>query len=167
MQVAAETHSCQQPAAVVDHVAGKVFLLSSIDNWHMVVQESVDRGASWTPWAEARNLDAELRMPGWGCVFAGLPGGLQLRAPNPHAGRLVVCSSVYWTGGETDKDGRIVKKGDDLSRYSYTILSDDHGATVRVCVRVCVLSLFISFLPTWCISPFLFLSPRIVHCVVV
>jgi hypothetical protein len=31
-----------------------------------------------------------------------------------------------------DRSGRIVKEGDRLSRYSYTIISDDHGATWRI-----------------------------------
>jgi hypothetical protein len=125
-------HACQQPAPVVDHVTRKIMLISSLDNWHVMLQESTDDGRTFTPSAQARNLDATLRRPGWGLVFTGLPGGIQLRQPNPHAGRLLLCSSAYWTGGEMDRSGRIVKEGDRLSRYSYTIISDDHGATWRI-----------------------------------
>lgn len=173
-----EYHSCQQPTPVVDAKVGKVFLMSSLDNWHLRLQESADNGNTWTPWAEARDLDASLRQPGWGLVFTGLPGGIQLQAPNPHAGRLVLCSSAYWSGGEIDKHGKILNPGDVLSRlgaptcwssaavrpvvcgacspsarcllsflprisltstspwcghrYSYTILSDDHGVSWRI-----------------------------------
>ena len=49
---------------------------------------------SWTPSHLARDLDSSLRRPGWGLIFTGLPGGIQLQAPNPHAGRLVLCSSA-------------------------------------------------------------------------
>ena len=98
----------------------------------MRLQEPTDDGKTFTPWAEARDLDASLRRPGWGLVFTGLPGGIQLQAPNPHAGRLILCSSAYWSGGEMDEHGRIVKSGDFLSRYSYSILSDDHGANWRI-----------------------------------
>ena len=126
-----EYHACQQPTPVVDREARKIFLLSSLDNWHMRLQESLDDGRTWTASAHARDLDSWLRRPGWGLIFTGLPGGIQLRAPSPRAGRLVVCSSAYWTGGEM-VDGRIVKVGDVLSRYSYTIISDDHGASWRI-----------------------------------
>ena len=71
------------------------------------------------------SLDASLRRPGWGLIFTGLPGGIQLQAPNPRAGRLVLCSSAYWSGGEMDPDGKITKEGDVLSRYSYSIISDE------------------------------------------
>eukprot|EP00038_Savillea_parva_P024237 m.43432 g.43432 ORF g.43432 m.43432 type:complete len:1080 (-) comp6406_c0_seq1:140-3379(-) len=125
-------HSCQQPTPVVDYEVGKVFLMSSLDNWHVRLQESDDDGVSWTPWADARDLDSSLRRPGWGLVFTGLPGGIQLQWPSKYAGRLVLCSSAYWSGGEMDPTGRIVKAGDVLSRYSYSIISDDHGATWRI-----------------------------------
>ena len=39
-------HACQQPTPVVDGVAKKVLLLSSLDNWHMRLQESTDDGAT-------------------------------------------------------------------------------------------------------------------------
>ena len=87
------------------------------------VIESADDGISWTPWAQATDLDATLRRPGWGLVFNGLPGGVQLVAPSPHAGRLVVCSSAYWSGGEMGPDGRISKSGDVGSRYSFAMIS--------------------------------------------
>jgi len=109
----------------------KIFLLSSLDNWHQRLQESADDGVTWTPWAEAKDLDDSLRRPGWGLVFTGLPGGIQLQPPNPHAGRLVLCSSAYWSGGKM-VNGRIIKGGDISSRYSYSIVSDDHGATWRI-----------------------------------
>ena len=48
-------------------------------------------------------------------------GGVQLVAPSPKPGRLVVCSSAYWTGGEM-KDGNIIKPGDRGSRYSFTMI---------------------------------------------
>ena len=38
-----EFHACQQPTPVVDHVTGKILLLSSLDNWHMRLQESTVR----------------------------------------------------------------------------------------------------------------------------
>ena len=79
---------------------------------------------SWTPSHLACDLDSSLRRPGWGLIFTGLPGGIQLQAPNPHAGRLVLCSSAYWSGGEM-VDGKITKVGDVLSRYSYSIISDE------------------------------------------
>ena len=124
-------HSCQQPAPVADLVAGKIILLSSLDNWYQRSIESLDDGLTWTPWLQAGNLDASLRKPGWGLVFNGLPGGIQLTAPSPHAGRLVVCSSAYWTGGRM-VDGKIVNSGDSASRHSFAMLSDDHGATWRI-----------------------------------
>ena len=86
-----------------------------MDNWYQRAITSTDDGASWTPWSSATDLDSSLRMPGWGLVFNGLPGGVQLTAPSPHPGRLVVCSSAYWSGGEM-KDGKIVKAGDVNSR---------------------------------------------------
>ena len=101
---------------MVDYVKGKILLLSSLDNWHMRLQESTDDGRTFTPSHLARDLDASLRRPGWGLVFTGLPGGIQLQAPSPHAGRLVLCSSAYWSGGEMDANGKIVKNGDVLSR---------------------------------------------------
>ena len=103
----------------MDAVTSTIFLLSSLDNYHQRLQQSADDGATWTPSAQARDLDASLRLPGWGLVFTGLPGGIQLKAPNPHAGRLVICSSAYWGTSS-------------LSRYSYTIMSDDHGASWRI-----------------------------------
>ena len=124
-------HSCQQPAPVADAAANKIIFLSSMDNWYQRAITSTDDGVTWTPWPLATDLDASLRMPGWGLVFNGLPGGVQLTAPSPHAGRLVVCSSAYWSGGEM-KDGKIVKAGDVASRYSFSIISDDHGATWRI-----------------------------------
>lgn len=126
-----EYHACQQPAPVVDKAAKKIFLISSLDNWHVKLQTSSDDGVHWTPSSEAVDLDASLRKPGWGLVFTGLPGGIQLQAPNPHAGRLILCSSAYWSGGQM-VNGTIVKPGDFLSRYSYSIISDDHGATWRI-----------------------------------
>ncbi len=120
-----EYHACQQPTPVVDHVKKKILLLSSLDNWHMRLQESIDDGRTFTPSHLARDLDASLRRPGWGLIFTGLPGGIQLQAPNPHAGRLVLCSSAYWSGGEIAPNGKIVKQGDVLSRYSYSIISDE------------------------------------------
>jgi sialidase-1 len=110
-------HSCQQPAPVSDRVTGKVFLLTSLDNYHQLMVESEDDGTSFTPWKEARNLDPSLRLPGWGLVFTGLPGGIQLAAPSSHPNRMIICSSAYWV----DKDTK--------SRYSYTIISDDSGKT--------------------------------------
>jgi hypothetical protein len=110
---------------VVDQVTKKILLLSSLDNWHMRLQESTDDGRTFTPSHLARDLDASLRRPGWGLIFTGLPGGIQLQAPNPRAGRLVLCSSAYWSGGEMDPDGKITKEGDVLSRYSYSIISDE------------------------------------------
>jgi hypothetical protein len=120
-----EYHACQQPTPVVDQVTKKILLLSSLDNWHMRLQESTDDGRTFTPSHLARDLDASLRRPGWGLIFTGLPGGIQLQAPNPRAGRLVLCSSAYWSGGEMDPDGKITKEGDVLSRYSYSIISDE------------------------------------------
>ena len=123
-----EVHACQQPTAIVDRVANKIVLLSALDNWFQMVQESTDDGISFsTP----RNLDDALRMPGWGLIFTGLPTGIQLQSPNPHAGRLLACSSAYWTGGQM-LNGTITKKGDPLSRYAYSIISDDHGRTWRI-----------------------------------
>ena len=58
-----EFHACQQPTPVVDTIAKKVFLLSSLDNWHMRLQESTDDGVTWTPSSDARDLDASLRKP--------------------------------------------------------------------------------------------------------
>ena len=52
-----------QPTPVVDTIAKKVFLLSSLDNWHMRLQESTDDGMTWTPSPDARDLDASLRKP--------------------------------------------------------------------------------------------------------
>ena len=91
---------------------------------------------SWTPSHLARDLDSSLRRPGWGLIFTGLPGGIQLQAPNPHAGRLVLCSSAYWSGGEM-VDGKITKVGDVLSRYSYSIISDEWATKphTRLCSR--------------------------------
>ena len=125
---AKDFHSCQQPAPVVDHVTNAIFLLSSLDNWHMRLQTSTDDGRTFS---RPRDLDRTLRRPGWGLVFAGLPGGIQLKAPNPYAGRLILCSSAYWSGGEISPSGKILKTGDVLSRYSYTIISDDHGAQIE------------------------------------
>ena len=112
-------------------MAKKIFLLSSLDNWHMRLQESTDDGATWTPSSQARDLDSSLRKPGWGLIFTGLPGGIQLQQPNPHAGRLLLCSSAYWSGGEI-VNGTVTQPGDHASRYSYAIASDDHGATWRI-----------------------------------
>jgi sialidase-1 len=123
-----EYHACQQPTPVVDGVAKKLLLLSALDNWHQMVQESMDDGVTWS---HPRNMDLSLRRPGWGLIFTGLPVGIQLQPPNPRAGRLVLCSSAYWTGGEM-VNGTIVKAGDDLSRYAYSMLSDDAGATWRI-----------------------------------
>ncbi len=119
--------TCQQPAPVADNVTGKVILLSSPDNWFQRAIESKDDGISWTPWSQAVDLDSTLRKPGWGLVFNGLPGGVQLHAPNPHAGRLVVCSSAYWSGGEKEPGyrGKITKQGDIGSRYSFAMISDE------------------------------------------
>ena len=125
-------HSCQQPAPVADAVANKIIFLSSLDNWYQRSIESLDDGFTWTPWAQATDLDATLRKPGWGLVFNGLPGGVQLVAPSPHPGRLVVCSSAYWSGGEMGPNGKIMKSGDIGSRYSFTMISDDHGASWRI-----------------------------------
>jgi hypothetical protein len=91
-----EYHACQQPAPVVDKLAKKVFLMTSLDNWHVRLQSSSDDGVSWTPSADSVDLDASLRKPGWGMIFTGLPGGIQLVAPNPHAGRLVLCTSFFF-----------------------------------------------------------------------
>jgi sialidase-1 len=126
--------SCQQPAPVADNVTGKIFFLSSPDNWFQRVIESSDDGQSFTPWAQATNLDSSLRKPGWGLVFNGLPGGVQLTSPNSHAGRLILCSSAYWSGGakEPGYGGRITHSGDIGSRYSFSIISDDHGSTWRI-----------------------------------
>eukprot|EP01043_Picozoa_sp_COSAG02_P019155 COSAG02_NODE_914_length_15990_cov_9.617897_16_plen_486_part_00 len=124
-------HACQQPTPVVDAMTNKIFLLSSLDNWHMRLQESTDDGKTWTSSSQARDLDSSLRRPGWGLIFTGLPGGIQLQQPNPHAGRLLLCSSAYWSGGEM-VNGKITKLGDRDSRYSYTIASDDHGATWHI-----------------------------------
>ena len=44
----------------------------------------------------------------------------------------VVCSSAYWSGGEMGPDGRISKSGDVGSRYSFAMISDDHGASWRI-----------------------------------
>ena len=117
--------TCQQPAPVADHTTGKVFFLSSPNNWFQRVIESSDDGLSWTPWHQATDLDSTCRKPGWGLVFNGLPGGVQLVAPNPKAGRLIICSSAYWSGGAMDGHGNILKAGDHDSRYSFTIISDE------------------------------------------
>ena len=78
----------------------KVHLLVALDNWSYRMVTSTDDGRTFTPWAQARNLDGSLRRKGWGAVYPGLPGpGVQLRAPSPHAGRLVICSSAYMAGG--------------------------------------------------------------------
>ena len=124
-------HSCQQPAPVVDKITGKIIMLSSLDNWFQRAVSSTDDGVTWTPWAKALDLDGSLRRPGWGLVYNGLPGGIQLRPPSKHAGRLVVCSSAYWSGGKM-VDGKIVSPGDVGSRYSFTMLSDDGGASWRI-----------------------------------
>ena len=129
-------HSCQQPAPVADAIANKIIFLSSLDNWYQRSIESLDDGVSWTPWAQATDLDASLRRPGWGLVFNGLPGGVQLVKPSPYAGRLVVCSSAYWSGGEMGPDGNIKNSGDIGSRYSFTMISDDHGAHWRISQQV-------------------------------
>ena len=119
--------TCQQPAPVADNVTGKVIFLSSPDNWFQRAIESDDDGLTWTPWSQATDLDSTLRKPGWGLVFNGLPGGVQLTAPNPHAGRLIVCSSAYWSGGEKEPGytGKITKSGDIASRYSFAMISDE------------------------------------------
>lgn len=62
-------HSCQQPAPIADATTGKVFFLSSMDNWYQRVIESADDGVTWTPWAQATDLDRTLRQPGWGLVL--------------------------------------------------------------------------------------------------
>ena len=71
-------HSCQQPTPVADAITGKVFFLSSMDNWYQRVIESADDGITWTPWAQATDLDATLRWPGWGLVFNGLVNAIPL-----------------------------------------------------------------------------------------
>ena len=84
---------------MVDRVTKHIFLLSSLDNWHQRVHTSEDDGQTWS--TQARDLDSTLRMPGWGLVFTGLPGGIQLQT-GEWAGRLIICSSAYWSGGEVN-----------------------------------------------------------------
>ena len=123
-----DVHACEQPSPVADTATGQLHLLLSVDNWWHRIVSSSDDGRSWTPWAQARDLDASLRRPGWGAVFPGLPGpGIQLRPPSPHAGRLVICSSAYTSGGALNPDGSIAKLGDSGSRHSYAIISDNNG----------------------------------------
>jgi len=123
-----ETHACQNPAPVVDMITKTVLLMSSLDNWHVLLQTSNDDGRTFGP---PRNLDESLRLPGWGLVYTGLPQGIQLVSPSPKPGRLVLCSSAYWSGGLM-VNGKIVQSGDVGSRYSYAITSDDHGLTWKL-----------------------------------
>ena len=120
-----DVHSCQQPNPVVDQVRKRILLFSSLDNYHVRLQCSDDDGRTWTPWAQARDLDKWLRRPGWGHVYAGLPGGIQLRPPSPWAGRLLTCSSAFWDAADP--------RG---SRYSYAVYSDDHGETWHMSDRI-------------------------------
>ena len=74
-------HACQQPTAIVDRVRNKIVLLSALDNWWQMVQESTDDGLTWS---SPRNLDATLRRKGWGLIFTGLPVGIQLQGIYMH-----------------------------------------------------------------------------------
>ena len=125
----AATHACQQPTPISDFTTGKIFLLMSLDNWHQRLYSSTDDGLTWS---SPSDLDSVLRKDGWGLVFNGLPGGIQLRNGSAHAGRLIGCSSAYWSGGKLNPDGSIAKQGDHASRFSFSIISDDGGASWRI-----------------------------------
>ena len=129
-KVRGKAHACQQPTPISDGQSGKVWLLTSLDNWHQQAYSSTDDGISWS--AAPTNLDASLRKPGFGLVFNGLPGGIQLESPSKFAGRLIACSSAYWTGGALNPDGSIAQAGDGDSRFSFSIISDDGGTSWRI-----------------------------------
>ena len=54
-------HACEQPAPVADMATGKIHLLLAVDNWRHRMVSSSDDGRSFTPFAQARDLDASLR----------------------------------------------------------------------------------------------------------
>lgn len=122
-----DAHACEQPSPVSDFVTKMIHVLFAIDNWWPLLVTSSDDGLSWGP---PRNLTSSLRRPGWGAIFPGLPGpGIQLRAPGPHPGRLILCASAYWWGGKLNGDGTVghnkASLGASASRFSYSIVSDD------------------------------------------
>ena len=83
-------------APVADNVTGKIFFLSSPDNWFQRVIESSDDGQSFTPWAQATDLDASLRKPGWGLVFNGLPGNARIKNVGKSQSCMVSKLPIIW-----------------------------------------------------------------------
>ncbi len=120
---------CGNPAPIVDHETGVVWLLctwnlgsdherdiiagTSQDTRRVFVLCSEDDGLTWS---EPREITDEVKLPDWTWYATGPGAGIQLRR-GPRAGRLLMaCDHI-------EKESR--------DYYSHVIMSDDHGMTWR------------------------------------
>ena len=56
-------------------------------------------GVSWTPWAQATDLDASLRQPGWGCdtPYTHTPLSVRYAVYTPRASDREVYAQTGWS----------------------------------------------------------------------
>lgn len=124
------THTCGNPAPVVDRRTGKISLLStwnlgtdhewqiingkSQDTRRIFLLSSTDEGAHWTAPQEITN---EVKLPNWTWYATGPCNGIQLQK-GAHKGRLIIpCDHIE----------AVSKK-----YYSHAIYSDDGGSSWKL-----------------------------------
>ena len=112
-------HTVGNPCPVVDQTTGTIWLPFARNNQRILVTKSTDDGVSWS---EPVDISESVKDPAWKYLGTGPGHGIQLTS-----GRLLIPS---W--GDTSP-GPATWKPDKPNwgkvQFSYTLFSDDHGAT--------------------------------------
>ena len=124
------THTCGNPAPVVDQTTGRIYLLTtwnrgedreseiidltSQDTRRIFVMHSDDDGKTWS---DAQEITSDVKKENWTWYATGPGAGIQIER-GEYQGRLVIpCDHI---------------EAESKHYYSHVIYSDDHGETWRL-----------------------------------
>lgn len=110
------------PAAVLDELTGRIFVLMCLNNTEVLLTYSDTNGQTWS---KARNVTKMVKEEGWGW-YATTFSGIQLRRQPKGGknGRLVICAD--------HQNGTFINDGKQIYSHSHVIFSDDGGETWHI-----------------------------------